>query len=175
MGYRIVICFLFPEHCTICTSTFGNTSQHTHSWMGCQRISDDLKELVISMSLQGLSASQIHEYMGMSVHSIRRFCSTFHRTGSVASPPSITVGWLCTLTAIQVKVSIHYPVILDVVSLSQFLCDCVECQPNIALMELQMELREACNIEISLPTITCSLKREGYMMKHIMVSHHFHG
>ena len=29
--------------------------------MGRQQISDDLKELVISMSLQGLPASQIHE------------------------------------------------------------------------------------------------------------------
>ena len=56
--------------------------------MGRQRISKDLKEMVVSMSLQGLPASQIHEYMGMSVRSIRRFRSTFHRTGSVVSQPS---------------------------------------------------------------------------------------
>ena len=84
---------------------------------------------------------------------------------SLCAQPSITVGRPRTLTAIQVKVSMHYPIVLDVVSLSQFLRDCVERQPDIALMELQMELREACNIEISLPTIMRSLKREGYTMK----------
>ena len=148
--------------------------------MGRQRISDDHKELVISMSLQGLPASKIHEYTGMSVCSIRRFRSTFHRTGSIVSPPSITVGRPRILTAIQVKVSMHYPVVLDVVSLSQFLRDCVERQPDIALMELQMELREACHIEMSLPTIMRSLKREGYTMKtvhyavFIQQPHHSH-
>ncbi len=32
-------------------------------------------------------------------------------------------------------------------------------------MELQVELREACSVEVSLPTIMRSLQREGYTMK----------
>jgi hypothetical protein len=35
--------------------------------MGRQRISDEFKQLAISMSLQGIPASEIHEYTGMSV------------------------------------------------------------------------------------------------------------
>jgi hypothetical protein len=38
--------------------------------MGRQGISDELKELAVSMSLQGLLASEIHEYTGMSVRSM---------------------------------------------------------------------------------------------------------
>jgi hypothetical protein len=41
----------------------------------------------------------------------------------------------------------------------------IERQSDISLRELQVELREACNVEVSLVTIMCSLQREGYTMK----------
>ncbi|KAH9014492.1 hypothetical protein EDB85DRAFT_1876357 [Lactarius pseudohatsudake] len=48
----------------------------------------------------------------------------------------------------------------------QFLCDCVERQPDIALKELlQTELREALDAETKLQTIARSLQRAGYTMK----------
>ncbi len=47
----------------------------------------------------------------------------------------------------------------------QFLCDSVACQPDVALVELQAELREACDVEVSLQTVARSLQREGYTMK----------
>ena len=168
MGYGIVISFscsaVVPFACQRIQQR-DNVFQNTHSPMGRQRISDELKQLVVSMSLQGIPASEIHEYTGMSVRSIKRFRSIFRRTGTVVSPPPTAAGRPRTLTAIHVKVSMHYPMVPDVVSLSQFLCNCVERQPDIALMELQTELREACNIEVSLSTIMRSLKREGYTMK----------
>jgi hypothetical protein len=52
----------------------------------------------------------------------------------------------------------------------QFLCDCVERQPDLALMELQTELREVCGMETSVQTIARTLQREGYTMK--TVCHH---
>jgi hypothetical protein len=47
----------------------------------------------------------------------------------------------------------------------QFLCNCIRCQPDLALVELQTELREICDIEVSVDTIARSLQREGYTMK----------
>jgi hypothetical protein len=38
-----------------------------------RHISTELKELAVSMSLQGLRASEIQEYTGISVWSIKRF------------------------------------------------------------------------------------------------------
>ena len=45
---------------------------------------------------------------------------------------------------------------------TQYLCDCVECQPDSTLAELQTELWEICGMEVSIQTITHSLQREGY-------------
>ena len=55
---------------------------------------------------------------------------------------------------------------------TQFLCDCVERQPDSTLAELQTELREICGVEVSIQTITRSLQREGYTMK--TVRHSFY-
>ncbi len=42
-------------------------------------ISDELKEMALSMSLQGLHDLDICEYTGISEQSLKRFCSTYHR------------------------------------------------------------------------------------------------
>jgi transposase len=47
----------------------------------------------------------------------------------------------------------------------QFLCDCVERQPDIALAELQAELQEVCGVDTSVQTVARSLQREGFTMK----------
>lgn len=39
----------------------------------------------------------------------------------------------------------------------QFLCDCVEQHPDMALAELQMELSEVCGVDMSVTTVTHSL------------------
>ena len=39
------------------------------------------------------------------------------------------------------------------------------CQPDMALVELQTELHEGCNAEVSVTTIARSLQRQGYTMK----------
>jgi hypothetical protein len=52
---------------------------------------------------------------------------------------------------------------------TQFLCDTVARQPDISLTELKTELFETYNINVSLPTVMCSLKREGYMMKTVFL------
>ena len=43
-------------------------------------------------------------------------------------------------------------------TLLQFLCDCVAYQPDMALLELQIELHEICGIEMSMQTILQSLQ-----------------
>jgi hypothetical protein len=37
-----------------------------------RHISDELKEMALSMSLQGLRNLEVHEYTGISVHSLKR-------------------------------------------------------------------------------------------------------
>jgi hypothetical protein len=48
---------------------------------------------------------------------------------------------------------------------TQYLWDSIERQPDMTLLELQTELREACHIETSTQTIARSLQRIGYTMK----------
>ena len=47
-----------------------------------RHISDELKEMALSMSLQGLHDSDIREYTGISERSLKRFRSTYRRTGN---------------------------------------------------------------------------------------------
>jgi transposase len=73
-----------------------------------RHISTELKELALSMSLQGLRDSEIHEYTGISVRSIKRFRSLHRRTGNVVAPPPINTGRPCMLTVIQIMVCLQF-------------------------------------------------------------------
>ena len=42
-------------------------------------ISDELKEMALSMSLRGLHGSDIREYTGISEQLLKQFRSTYHR------------------------------------------------------------------------------------------------
>jgi transposase len=68
--------------------------------VGCH-ISDDLKQMALSMSLQGLRDSDIHEYMGISVRSLKRLRSTFRETGGDVSRKPISTGRPRILTSIN--------------------------------------------------------------------------
>ena len=48
------------------------------------RISNELKEMALSMSLQGLCDSEIQEFTGKSVCSLECLQSTYHQNGEVA-------------------------------------------------------------------------------------------
>ncbi|KAH9027068.1 hypothetical protein EDB85DRAFT_1976642 [Lactarius pseudohatsudake] len=121
--------------------------------------SNDIKDLALSMSLQGLRDSEICGLTGISVQSLKRFRQTHRETGGVPSLPPIDNGRPRTLTAIQVK----------------FLRDSVDRQPNVLLVELQVELWEACGTEVSLSTVLHSLQREGYTMKTVCLHRQQHG
>ena len=71
--------------------------------MVCRHISDDLKEMALSMSLQGLSDADIREYTGISEHSLKRLRSSYRATGAVSRKP-LDTGRPRVLTAIEVKV-----------------------------------------------------------------------
>ena len=73
------------------------------SLMVCCHISDDLKEMALSMSLQGLSDSDIREYTGISERSLKRLRSTYCAVGAVSRKP-LDTGRPRVLTAIEVKV-----------------------------------------------------------------------
>ena len=113
-----------------------------------RHISDELKEMALAMSLQGLPDLEVHEFTGISIRSLKRLRNTHRRTGAVSRKPLVP-GRPRNLT------SMH----------TQFLCDTVERQPDIALVELQTELRQVCGMEASVQTVARTLQREGYTMK----------
>lgn len=71
--------------------------------MVCRHISDEVKEMALSMSLQGLCDSKIRELTGVSERSIKRFRSTYRRTGAVSVKPTAP-GRPRMLTAMEVQV-----------------------------------------------------------------------
>ena len=111
-------------------------------------ISKELKEMALSMSLQGIRDSEIHEYTGISVRSLKRLRSTYRQNEEDPRKPAGRPQNM-NLSSIQ----------------KQFLCDCVDRQYDIALSELQTELREVCGTDTSVQTIVRSLQQEGYTMK----------
>jgi transposase len=136
-----------------------------------RNISDELKEMALSMSLQGLRDSDIHEYTGISVRSLKRLRSTHRQTGEVSRKP-VVPGRARDLTSMHKKVRFKVSHIIFVSQRLQFLCDCVERQPDLALFELQTELREVCGVETSVQTVARTLQREGYTMKTVRQSVH---
>ena len=115
-------------------------------------ISNEVKEMALSMSLQGLRDSEIHEYTGISVRSLKRLRKTHRQIGEVSKKPAIP-GRPRNLSSMQ----------------TQFLCDCVERTPDMALLELQTELKEVCGVDTSVQTVARSLQREGYTMKTVHI------
>ncbi len=72
-----------------------------------RHIPKELKEMALSMSLQGLRDLEIPEYIGVSVPMLKKLRSA-HRTGDLFPPPPIDRGRPRMLTAVQVKVRIQY-------------------------------------------------------------------
>ena len=105
-------------------------------------ISDEL-EMALSMSFQGLPDSEVYKLTGISIWSLKRLRSTHRRTGEV-SHKALTPGWPRNLTLMQ----------------RQFLCDCINRQPDMALVELQTELHEVFGIETLMQTIAHTLQQE---------------
>ena len=60
------------------------------------------------MSLQGLRDSDIFEYTGVSVPTLKRWRSKFRKTGELFPSPPIDNGRPRVLSAIQVKVCTQY-------------------------------------------------------------------
>jgi transposase len=108
-----------------------------------RHISDDLKEMALAMSLQGLGDSEIRQYTGISERSLTRLRHKHRNTGAVSAKPN-DGGRPRMLTSMEVKVSCVFFLYWSLITLYQFLCDCVARQPDMALSELQAELREVC-------------------------------
>ena len=68
-----------------------------------------------SMSLQGLCDSEIHEYTGISVQSLKQLQSTHCQTGEVSCKP-VVPGWPHDLTTMHRKV---YPKVSQIIFISQ--------------------------------------------------------
>ena len=64
-------------------------------------ISDKLKEMALSMSLQGLSGAEVREYTGISEWSLKRLQNTHQATGAVSCP---SPGQFWVLTSMEAKV-----------------------------------------------------------------------
>ena len=118
-----------------------------------RHISNELKEMALAMSLQGLTDSEVHAFTGISVRSLKQLRNVHCRTGKV-SRKALVPGQPRNLTSMQV----------------QFLCDCVKRQPDMALAELQTELSEVCGVDTSVTTVARSLQRKGFTMKWCVLS-----
>ena len=132
-----------------------------------RHISDEAKEMALSMSLQGLSDAEVRGLTGISERSLKRLRSTYRNTGAVSRP---SPGQNRTLTSMEVKAccTMILSFELDVrltVSCYQLLCDCVDRRSDIALKELQVELQEVFKTETSVQTIARALQTAGYGMK----------
>ena len=128
-----------------------------------RHISTDLKEMALTMSLQGVSDSKIREYTGISGRSHSRFCSEQRR---IEAPVPQPLGRPRVLSAIEVKVCMQCPVSRSHLTAStQYLRDTIDRQPDMTLLELQTELREAFHVQTSTQTIARSLQRIGFTMK----------
>ncbi len=97
-GYGIVICFFISARQLSVPPFHSMVRQH---------IPKELKEMALSMSLQGLCDSDIRKYTGISASMLKRLCSAL-RTGSLFPPPPINRGRPQVLTAIQIKVRMLY-------------------------------------------------------------------
>ncbi len=80
-----------------------------------RHISDELKQMALSMSLQGLPDSEVHEFTGISVRSLKQLRSTHRETGGVSRKP-IAPGRPRMLTAMDRKVRLTIPLNLVVIS-----------------------------------------------------------
>src|SRR6266702_3156895 len=80
-GYGIVIRVLSTSQCSAVLSSqyIPLPSPPKPSTMVRHHISDELKEMALSMSLQSLHDSDIREYTGISERSLKRFRSTYRR------------------------------------------------------------------------------------------------
>ena len=66
-------------------------------------ISDEVKEMALAMSLQGLSDLEIHQFTGISVRTVKRLWSTYREIGDVSRKP-IVAGRPRSLTAMHRQV-----------------------------------------------------------------------
>ena len=80
-----------------------------------RHISDELKQMALSMSLQGIPDSEVHKFTGISVRSLKRLRSTHRETGGV-SRKSIATGRPRMLTAMDRKVRLTLPLNFIVIS-----------------------------------------------------------
>ncbi len=92
-NYKCLSVFFFP-----CTPSA------THLALMVRRhISDDLKEMALAMSLQGLPDSEVRELTGISERSLKRLRRTYRDKGKVSNGPS-NEGRPRILSAMEVKV-----------------------------------------------------------------------
>jgi predicted transcriptional regulator of viral defense system len=66
-----------------------------------RHISNELKETALSMSLQGVTDTEIREYTGISERSVMRLRSTYRNTGAVSR---LSPGRFRVLSSMEAKV-----------------------------------------------------------------------
>lgn len=86
-----------------------------------RHISDDIKELALSMSLQRLTHSEVRELTGVSERSLKRLRSTYRRTNAVSATP-VAPGRPRVLTSMEVKVRHTYISEMPIYSHSTIYC-----------------------------------------------------
>ncbi|KAI0265594.1 Homeodomain-like protein [Gloeopeniophorella convolvens] len=113
-----------------------------------RHISKEDKHAALALSRQGLTDAEVHRRTGISVRALRRLRRTFRDTGDVVRVPAVS----------------GRPPLVDEQH-AQFLIECIEQRPGAMLAELRETLREACGVDVAVPTVWRTLQRRGYELR----------
>ncbi|KAF9228894.1 hypothetical protein BS17DRAFT_690481 [Gyrodon lividus] len=117
----------------------------------CRHIPQAAKEQIIVMSTH-MKASRIAEVTGISARTVRRTLNLWWKTGGVTAQQSLNKP--------------GRPQKLN--SLDIFLEGCIERTPDIYLIELQQELKEACGMIVDETNISHTLCQRGFLRKQVI-------
>lgn len=135
-----------------------------------RQYSRDLKELVIyQTSVLGYSTTDVAISLNMSLRVVQRLKQTWEEVGEACKsrmykgrPP------LMSGAAVSVSTLIAWALrFTDFELLSQCMIGLIEQSPDIFLDEIHHQLYEMHEIDVSLSTIACTLKRLGYTSKQV--------
>ena len=127
-----------------------------------RNISKDVKEIVVRMADQGVKPKQIRQYTTVAESTQRRIRRLHRLTGEVAKK-AIVCGRRRALTGLNVSVSGRLLSLAIIWLTSQYLIGCIERRPDITLEELRTGLQASCGIDVSIATVSRTLRRWGFV------------
>ncbi|OCH91723.1 hypothetical protein OBBRIDRAFT_791950 [Obba rivulosa] len=114
-------------------------------------IPEDVKEQIVTLSTQIRERKTVARLLDVSPRTVSRVLRLARTTGKVVRKPEVA-GRRRILGEEHVR----------------FLGECVEVYPDITLAELRVELRDTCDVDVSIATILRTMQRSGFARKKLM-------